>query len=272
MSSPPSTFPATITEDLDYAHPMILSTTSRKTVRRFLVEGISGQPGALQPYLAIVAEDSSNGITIPTLLQAHPYDSNSLAESIEPRSLGGGKWEVLVTYEARLYPSNYLEEFHASFQEVPTHYDASNNLATITYTPTGSSSSVKDVASLKRLSLQATVTYNVLETRNPRNLTIQYAGYVNSDTWLGSSPRTWLCLPICGSTKDNVWFHNRYSFAYRAETWDEYAFFRDSHGHVPEDIAATLVTDGSSMSGNGWGRFIMQPQMAFGTTFPDFTT
>jgi hypothetical protein len=257
-----------IKEDLLSPEPVQWNATGYRITRKFQVTGLAAYSPTLRPLMAVAATDATTGFSIPAIGAAHPDRPEAVVRHVRGLCQGFDCFDVLCEYQWDLYPSAYLKSFDASLVQVLRHYDASNNLATVTYTPPGGTPQT-EVADLQRLILNATVSFHFLETADPEALTLAYAGLVNSAVWRNYPPRTWLCLPITGSTHDGAWYRNTYSFAYNPETWDEYAVFRNVDGRIPPGVAGNIVTDGSSMNGNGWGRFIVFGQTDFNTAFPN---
>ena len=257
-----------IKEDLLLPAPLEWTNLGYKITRKFQVTGLAAYSPTLRPIMAAAATDAVTGFTIPGVSTPHPDRPDALVESVRTLCAGADCFDVLCQYNWSLYPSTYLKSFNAGLVQVLRHYDAGNNLAAVTYTPAGGQPQTV-VADLHRLILNATLSFHFLETADPESLTLAYAGMVNSATWRNYPPRTWLCLPISGSTQDGVWYRNTYSFAYNPETWDQYAVFKNDDGTIPTGIAASIVTDGSVTSGNGWSRFVVFPQADFNQAFPN---
>jgi len=253
----------------DLLTPCSASSTlsAQVIIRSFLVEGITGTPSD-QSLQAQVANDGSN--TIPALNSPHPNNANAYVSHIVAHALGNGVFDVIVTYTYRNYPVPYLQSFHGSFRQAPTHYDVNNVKATVPYTPTNGTAQTPQVANLTRNKLTATLGFRFLQTINPESLTAAYANKTNSAVWRGYAVGTVLCLPISGTSHDGIWFENCYSFEIDADTFDEYAVFELPDGRPAPDIA-NIVTNGSAYSGNGWGRFVMNNQVDFNTVFPFIT-
>ncbi len=266
--SPPMTI--SIKEDLLLAQPLEWSATGYHIIRKFQVTGLSEYSPTQRPIMAVTATDSTTNFVIPAIGAQHPDQPNAVVRNIKAQCQGYDCFDVVCEYQWDAYPTNYLKSFNAGLVQVLRHYDADNNLATVTYTPAGGTAQT-EVADLHRLILNATISFHFLQTADPESLTLSYAGLVNSVTWRNYPPRTWLCLPITGSTQDGVWYRNTYCFAYNPETWDQYAVFKNVDGSIPPDIAGTIVTDGSATSGNGWSRFIVFGQTDFNTAFPLIT-
>ncbi len=258
-----------IKEDLLYPHAMHITRQAFRIVRKFQVTGLEAYSATKKVVMAATGTDAVTGFQIPQLGASHPDEPSAVVVDIKPQCQGYDCFDTFVTYEWQVYPSNFLESFSASLVERITHYDAAGNLAVVQYTPAGATAAKKKVAALRRLVLSATVTFHFLETANPETLTLQYAGMVNSAAWRNQPPRTWLCLPINGSTQDGIWYRNAYAFAYNPQTWDEYAVFENVDGVVPQDVSATIDTSGATYSGNGWGRFIVYGQVDFNAVFPN---
>lgn len=257
----------TIKEDL-VRESAVTSTCNEQTLTRgFLVSGLT-DPADEQPLVAEAAVDSVSGFAIPALFAGHPAKPEAIVTRINVKALGAGSFYVTCTYTYKILPSQYLQSFRAGFRQVPTHYDATDALAVVTYTP-AAGAAIKQVAALTRARVTATLSFELVEQTSPEASTTALAGNTNSDIWRGYAAGTLLVLPISGETRDGVNYRNTYSFSYDPMTWDEYAFYQDpSTGRVPPDVAATVVTDGSATSGNGWGRFVVYPKITFATSFP----
>ena len=262
--------PISIKEDLLLPNPLEWTATGYRIVRKFQITGLEEYAPTLRPIMAATATDSSTGFVIPAVNTPHPNQPGAIVRAVRAVCLGPDCFDIYCRYEWDQYPSAYLKSYNAGLVQLLRPYDANNNLATVNYTPQGGQVQTM-VAELKRVILNATLSFHFLQTADPEALTVQYAGLVNSLLWRSYPPRTWLCLPINGSTQDGIWYRNTYSFAYNPQTWDEYAVFKNVDGSVPAGIAASMVTDGSATAGNGWGRFVIYGQTDFNTAFPDIT-
>jgi len=255
-----------IKEDLLLPDPVEWTAQGYRITRKFQVTGLAEYSPTLRPIMAVAATDATSGFVIPAIGTGHPDRPNAVVRNVKTQCQGNDCFDVLCEYQWDQYPTNYLKSFNAGLVQATRHYDASNNLATVSYTPSGGNAQT-EVVDLQRMILNATINFHFLQTQDPEALTLAYAGMVNSATWRGYPPRTWLCLPINGSTQDGVWYRNTYSFAYNPETWDQYAVFKNVDGTIPSDVAGSIVTNGSSTSGNGWGRVVIFPQTDFNSVF-----
>lgn len=262
--------PISIKEDLLLPNPLEWTQAGYQIVRKFQITGLEEYSATLRPIMAATATDSLTGFVIPAINTPHPDRPAALVRAVRSVCLGADCFDTYCRYEWDQYPANYLKSYNAGLVQTLRHYDGANNLATVSYTPVGGQAQTI-VADLKRVILNATLSFHFLETADPESLTVQYAGLVNAALWRNYPPRTWLCLPVSGSTQDGIWYRNTYSFSYNPQTWDEYAVFKNVDGTVPSAIASSIVTDGSSMAGNGWGRFIVYGQTDFNTAFPNIT-
>lgn len=104
------------------------------------------------------------------------------------------------------------------------------------------------------------------ESVSPVTLSHQYRHCVNSDSWQGGEPGTWLCraidgknLPIITTLFPGGGWQNEYLFEYDPDGWVQYGLFHDLNtGAVPQDID---FTDGTN---NGYQRIVPYPTAAFG--------
>ncbi len=257
-----------IKEDLLLPQPLEWTASGYRIIRKFQITGLSQYSPTLRPIMAASATDAVTGFVIPGIGAAHPDRPEAVVRNVRTHCQGFDCFDTLCEYQWDLYPASYLKSFNAGLVQATGHYDASNNLAGVTYTPAGGNAQTQ-VADLHRLVLNATINFHFLQTTDPESVTLAYAGKVNSTTWRGFPPRTWLCLPVNGSTHDGVWYRNTYSFAYNPETWDQYAVFKNVDGSIPTGVAASIVTDGSQTSGNGWARFVVFQQTDFNAAFPE---
>ncbi len=262
--------PISIKEDLLLANPIIWTPTGYSITRKFQITGLAEYSPTLRPIMAVGATDSITGFIIPAIGTPHPDRPDAVVRQVQAVCHGNDCFDALCRYEWELLPTNYLKSFSGNLEQNHHHYDINDALATVTYTPAGGSPQTQ-VAELMPLRLRATLSFHFLQMLDPEASTLAYAGCVNSATWRGFGPRTWLCLPIDGSTIDGVWYRNVYRFAYNPNTWDQYVVFKNVDGAIPPDIAATIVTDGSVMSGNGWARFELYPSTDFNAAFTFIT-
>ena len=262
--------PISIKEDLLLENPVIWTPTGYSIIRKFQITGLSEYSPTLRPIMAVGATDSTTGFTIPAIGTPHPDRPDAVVRQVQAICNGYDCFDAVCRYEWELLPSAYLKSFTGNLEQARRHYDVNDALALVSYTPTGGTAQTQ-VAELTPLRLRATLSFHFLQTQDPEAATLAYAGSLNSATWRGFPARTWLCLPIEGTTVDGVWYRNVYRFAYNPNTWDQYVVFRNVDHTIPPDIAATIVTDGSVMSGNGWGRFELYPAVDFSTAFPFIT-
>ncbi len=259
--------------DIKNGADLTWSTHEIKGVRVFQVTGLEQYADSAILVAALMQPG------IPAMGSGHPAMPTVPAVSYHPINRGAGTVDVRVEYVLDFTPTTYLQSFSGSFKQIPnTIYSFGQDVSTIptspdvlsqiTFTPLGGRATTKN-ASLTLSVLSANLTFEVVEQTSPETLTAEYAGFTNSDTFRGYLPRTVLCLPICGSTRDGTNYRNRYSFAYNPQTWDQYDVVKNADWTVPVGVAG-IVTDGSAFSGNGWGRFMMHGTTAFGTAFPKF--
>ncbi len=148
-------------------------------------------------------------------------------------------------------------------------YDGNNNLATIIYTPSGGQPQTI-AAPLPQWIPYIILVFSVLESLETETQAAICYGKINSAAWRTYVAKSCLVLNVSGEPRGTQ-YYNTYRIAYRADTWDVYKAFTNVDGSVPSGIASVLVTDGSTMAGNGWGRFQVFGEIDFGTSIPNIT-
>jgi len=263
-------------------------------VRVFQVSGLSMYPSAS------VVPKALNAPGIPLMGDAHPDAAFSGCIAVNQSTEVADNFDVVnvtIYYRQRSFLGSYLKSTSGALRQVPktaqVWVNHNNNIAIDQYnTPDNSTSSkyvktppytVPVIVQIKYTQgnterwypaffdaniIESMVSFRFLEQLDPEYFNMQFPGYVNSKPWRGYPARTLQIMPIQGSSQDNFWYDNTYTFKYRSDTYDEYVFFVDPYtGHVPTDVAQSVVYDGSKIADNGWGRFKALPMLDFNLLF-----
>ena len=231
-----------------------------------------------------------NAPGVPSMLD--PYPDPTFKGVVVERSTSDPSYSimnVIIKYQWKLYPSAYLKTVGGSLRQIEWCNNNKGISMQIPYSADGSISWSKDpnlggVPSVvvetpaktmlkqggifHRTILSGTVGYRFLEILDPEFFNLNFAGCVNIYPWRDYPARTLMILPMTGSSHDNIWYDNQYTIHYRAETHDEYVFYKDSDGIVPYKVAADVVVDGSRFGGNGWVRIRSNIEVDFYRVFP----
>ncbi len=245
-----------------------------RQIRVFQVYGMSAFPANSRPLIAINVQG------IPRLGDAHPnaaFAGMIVVDQGTEVADNDDVMNVFITYRWRNYLGSYLKSCGGSLQDVPkvlqTYGTASTATAvTVNYTTSGDTTVYSYVPIVRQNVIQALISFKFLEQVDPEYFNSFYPGTVNSVPWRGYPSRTLMILPINGSTQDNFWYDNTYTFRFKADTYDEYAFYHTPQGVVPQDIARSVVYDGSVTEGNGWKRLRVLPMVDFNSIFSQLPT
>lgn len=252
----------TVRPDIVKNNRNLLGLRTDKYWRVFLVEGITGPASACQ-IAARAAVDSTSGLAVPQMYDAHPSQPGAYCEQVKVEGVGGGVFRVVCGYSKSLQlggSAGYLESAEPSVWQNESFYDIDGNLITVTY------NGIKQHPRCVITEVGVTCCFTFMQTLNPRAINVGYANYVNSAPWLGLPAFTWRFDGVRGSTKDGLWYVNRYSFTYRPGTWYQFKFYEDSTGYAPAGMA--LFLDPTQTSGNGWVRVLGNRSDDFNLLFP----
>ena len=97
-----------------------------------------------------------------------------------------------------------------------------------------------------------------IEPGSPLGKSAAYAGSVNSDTFQGGQPLTWMCRGVTGESLGSGQFRVNYVFEYDPATWQENYAFRDRvTRRTPSDVRPSTNNDHGIYT-------YTPPQQAFG--------
>lgn len=98
------------------------------------------------------------------------------------------------------------------------------------------------------------IRYITRESVNPSNKAATYVGRVNSATFLGKPPRTWLCGPIRGSSDDGgLTYVVNYELFYDVKTWASRLRWEDRDGVLHDPEILKNVQPEADLNGLGLG-------------------
>jgi hypothetical protein len=96
------------------------------------------------------------------------------------------------------------------------------------------------------------------------SVTQAWAGYVNSDSWQGGAPRTWMCTDVRAELVDGTtspaWWRFAFTFEYDDQTWDN-----DTTAVFVDPTYGKPVAD--FVDGQGIKKIQYYPARNFGNTF-----
>lgn len=241
-----------------------------RQVRVFQVQGMSAFDANARPLIAI----NVNGV--PRLGEAHPNSNFSSMIVVDHQTEVCDNPDVInvfVIYRWRNYLGSYLKSCGGSLEDVPkvlqTYNTQSKAMTTVTinYTTSGDTVTYSYTPIVRQNIISALFSFKFFETVDPEYFNGHYPGTINLNVWRGYPPRTLMILPINGTTQDNYWYDNTYTFRYKSDTYDQYAFYHTPQGVIPQDVARSVVYDGSAVSGNGWKRLQVLPMVDFNLIF-----
>jgi hypothetical protein len=264
-------------------------------VRVFQVSGLSMYPSAS------VVPQALNAPGIPLMGDAHPDALFSGCIAVNQSTEVADNFDVVnvtIYYRQRSFLGSFLKSTSGALRQVPktilgytnstsnvldqsspystppsmslipTANASCSHVIQISYRAAGTDTWIFRPAFFNANIIESMVSFRFLEQLDPEYFNMQFPGYVNSKPWRGYPARTLQIMPIQGSSQDNFWYDNTYTFKYKSDTYDEYVFFVDPNtGQVPTDIALDAVYDGSRFYGEGWGRFQTLPMLDFNLLF-----
>jgi hypothetical protein len=240
----------------------------------------------------------ANGVSVPALGDAHPDPDFAGAIVVNKATETDPSFDIVnvfVFYRWRSYLGSYLKSTSGAINQVSrlyrrlgggtvgdvnATYGGSGSTLTLgvqlTYAPPGASTVLTYPAFVDENVMETMFSFKFLEQMDPEYFNATYPGYCNSQVWRGYPPRTVMILPINGTSQDNYWYENVYSFKYKSDTYDRYLFFVDPDtGIVPSTISKTVRYTPGQMpdyaglvdSGNGWARVIPEKLLDFNLLF-----
>lgn len=238
-----------------------------QTVTRvFQVSGLS-----IYPPASVVAQAMQQS-GVPVLGEGHPQFPNLIVVNLTTDT--DPSYDVVnvyVQYRWRSYLGSFLKSVSGSLREVTKVIIGTDGKPLVnTYLPPGATHTYQQVILAKQQLLEGIVTFKFLEQLDPEYFNLTWSGYTNSKPWRGYAMRTLKILPIDGSSQDNFWYSNNYSFQYKSDTFDQYSFYTDTWtNQVPQDVLRDVTYDGTRTFGNGWLRLQVDPQVDFNLLFAD---
>lgn len=135
-----------------------------------------------------------------------------------------------------------------------THLDRNGDWIKVTWSGLGGFFTNYKSVSVQRP--QSRVSLTRIETSMPKDIITNYLGTVNSVTWSGYPPNTWLCVAINAREESPGKFDVEYVFAYRRDDWRATVTV-----NIPQDVIEDFPPDVDT--GNGYGVFDVYPEMDF---------
>lgn len=209
------------------------------------VDGLSGAAASIQ-YAAL------NASGVPQKGEGHPYVPDVFVRSRDAENIAPDTVRLTITWTPRNGISGQPDEtdpgvltISSALVTTTTEVDRDGNAITVSYTPTtGERAGITDPQG-GSVELQVPQLVARLERRErfaPTTKAATYTGRVNAGNWNGYPPRTWLAMPIEGTTSDGgLSYQVRYEFIHRPETWDaRVAYIDPVTGKRPPDLVADV--------------------------------
>ncbi len=184
----------------------------------------------------------------------HPY------ESLLPAADGSAVFEqndpgiVVVTWRYQVEGGSSpgviggeRVEIGSTVQSIQTHRDFQGNVITVSYIPVatdanpepafdiqGGTVTVQKALTTLTISRRETPTFNSIPILSKSRT---FKSTINSVTFQGGGPRTWICAHLDANTTDGgATFDVQYGFIHNPETWDALVVYRGADGKVPGDV------------------------------------
>jgi len=238
-----------------------LNSKGWKVTRKWVIYGVTGTT----PYDRLVnCVNADDGTTqVPALGAAIPGSVGILLQEKQPRAITGDTFELVMNYASYTISASVKNVDYVPFQpgittrrisatlgQTETTKDKDDNEIKLSYTypqnyiynekKQGVTETI--VARVSKLIPQKTTTL----TKKVTSITASdidaeweaYGGKVNSATWLGGNPRTWLYAGIEAiPNQDMSEWDVSCTFQYRPDAWDDTSVFIDANtGQAPEDV------------------------------------
>lgn len=152
-----------------------------------------------------------------------------------------------VTVNVELVPDETrpaLQNVGTSSQEIETNVDKNGAPISVTYTDPVTGEVFNVGGRVKVFAPLTIVKFKRLELNSPLVKSTQYGSTINTSTWMGYPPRTWLCTRIDGERQQNgglAMYMVSYEFQYKPSTYRVAALYTKPDGSFPKLTPADLV-------------------------------
>jgi hypothetical protein len=263
---------AEIIEDIVEGARFDLQPGSFQLTRAFYVGGIIPTMDAL---IQAFKEGGANGVRIPYMTAPHPTVAGIVASSyscvpVKNSSRTGvmvyvyysQEWLVEVVGDSSLDTTSTWPAGHplVNLPILIPYCSTRGSRFTLPIDPRGlntdptrNGGTFYDIGRVTRLSDKVSLQFTHIEGKSPLTLSQQYRGKINSVTWQGGAPSTWICRGIDGVTVPQPWgftmWRNTYLMSHDPKTWSSSnAYTATLTGKPPPDA---IFDPADPLSGNG---------------------
>lgn len=224
--------------------------------RIFIVQGVEGNRHQ-------IIFNSLNTGKVPKVGDPHPGIPNIFVESRNATPKDSDIVEVQINYKPRSISNSSPDEeaqtqisISGTVQTVKTnkHIKLQGNkeveeLMILKYkyptgkAPDGVDNTKEAVHTAEKQEANIVVKMSKQESFDPINLANKYVSKLNSKTFLGTKPFTWMCTNISGQSNDSgETYQNTYEFQFAPDGWEIDAAFADEQsGKIPVDIESQAL-------------------------------
>ena len=202
--------------------------------------------------------NAANTAGMPSIGDAHPTVSYSKLHEIRSIYVDPNKVKFSLIYHYPNFGSSggfVADSIHvgASVIQVETNKNIADEAFELKYTypvdyqrsphdePLTEAKQITQGVMASKMIPQRTLTIQKEKGYSPESEAAFYVGKINSLTWRGDPPATWLCTQIEGYSDDGGYNYKvTYKFQYKYDTWDPVLVFIKDDGNPPSQ------TDGNS--------------------------
>lgn len=217
---------------------------------------------------------------VPQIGDAHPHAPNAKVSRVNILPVTDTQVRMEVVYETPSRPTGPVggkvfiirqkthlvgEQWQMSAGGYPIQAE---------YQPAGAATTFKHTATVNKLIPLRTLSVSVIQ-RDPLEAAVEDAvGMVNSTTWRGKDPATWLFVDADQETSTGGYSYQiSLQFIHNPRSWDAFVVFRDSKGKIPSDVAqltavsATRAFTNDLVKARGLTRAKLYDETDFNTLF-----
>ena len=191
-------------------------------------------------------------VGIPAYGEVHPYAFSSYVSARNVETVSPDACQITITFAPITGTSGSIPsetspvvlEIGTALVQTTTELDNADAQMDVSHTYlTGDKAGLTDLqgGTVDIQVPQMVARCSRLEPGSPKAKSLTYTGKVNSITWNGDPPRTWLCMPIVGRTSGlSQPYEVTYEFMYREQTWDALVAYIDPDtGQRPPNLVPT---------------------------------
>ena len=227
---------------------LTLTAAGMELARVFIVSNLAGSA-------PIKMANALNAASIPRLNDSHPGIPDILVTQIEVETLGAKTMRVIATYSLPNAEELEADESQPPQIQVTTSVRTDERTKDIhgneifvvhVFQDDDGAGNITPRTETRVVPVTVQVPQPVLrlsrrEPESPFPKSQEFVGSVNSISWKGQQPRTWLCVHIDGVTDDGgLSYQVSYEFQYNSNTWDATVYFTDSDGRPVADLVEGL--------------------------------